>query len=410
MRALLLHVKPVALSLLLGTCGLLSGPLVAAPDLEVTKTVDNPTPSAGEPVQFTVRLRNNGDGISGQVEVIERLPTSMRIPTGTAAWTSAGVFESSTGIWTLPGVDRGETYTLVLPAVVVAVSPPPCIANVAATYGAYDGNPENDRSVAVIRQSTQVQCVDLVLTSIPSTGLIPCGTKRKLDFEFQLKNLGPDEAHGVYVDVSHEPVIAPNLRLEGTGCSGTRCVIATLPPGISVKFKLLSDGFQNTETRYLSLNLSTSSDDTDYATENNTLSFSRQIVPFEPCVIDQTPYCIACGGGGGGCFIATAAYGSPLEPHVRVLRDFRDRHLAHTAAGRALIAFYYRHSPPLARFIAAHPTARFTTRLALAPLVFALAFPLRVLAFLVLVLLSVVLWRYRASLRSAFGNAIRTRR
>ncbi len=30
---------------------------------------------------------------------------------------------------------------------------------------------------------------------------------------------------------------------------------------------------------------------------------------------------------GGGCFIATAANGSPIEPHVNILRDFLNRFL-----------------------------------------------------------------------------------
>ena len=75
------------------------------------------------------------------------------------------------------------------------------------------------------------------------------------------------------------------------------------------------------------------------------------------------------GGGGGGCFIATAAFGSYLEPQVKLLREFRDQCLLTNDLGSYFVEKYYQYSPPLAAFIGRHETLRSVVRTALYPLV-----------------------------------------
>jgi hypothetical protein len=74
-------------------------------------------------------------------------------------------------------------------------------------------------------------------------------------------------------------------------------------------------------------------------------------------------------GGSSGCFIATAAYGSKFEPHVKLLRDFRDKFLLNNALGKAFIRAYYTYSPPIADFISKHDHLRTVVRVSLLPVV-----------------------------------------
>ena len=75
------------------------------------------------------------------------------------------------------------------------------------------------------------------------------------------------------------------------------------------------------------------------------------------------------GGAAGGCFIATAAFGSYESGWVHVLRDFRDEVLLPTSLGHDLVEWYYAHSPPAAAWLTRHPWPRALVRGALVPVI-----------------------------------------
>ena len=68
---------------------------------------------------------------------------------------------------------------------------------------------------------------------------------------------------------------------------------------------------------------------------------------------------------GAGCFIATAAYGSPTAEQIDVLREFRDVVLLESTAGSQFVALYYKLSPPVADFISGSSFLRTLVRVLL---------------------------------------------
>jgi len=76
--------------------------------------------------------------------------------------------------------------------------------------------------------------------------------------------------------------------------------------------------------------------------------------------------------GGGGCLIATAAFGSELSPQVQFLREIRDNTVLQTESGSAFMVgfnqFYYSFSPAIADYERENLVFKEAVKLTLTPL------------------------------------------
>lgn len=70
------------------------------------------------------------------------------------------------------------------------------------------------------------------------------------------------------------------------------------------------------------------------------------------------------------CFVATAAFGSPMHESVAMLRKFRSEILMNYEWGRVFTKYYYQWGPPAAEVIAEHEILRTIARGILWPIVF----------------------------------------
>ena len=88
------------------------------------------------------------------------------------------------------------------------------------------------------------------------------------------------------------------------------------------------------------------------------------------CVVEKT-------SGGGGCLIATAAFGSELAPQVQFLREIRDNTVLNTQSGTSFMMgfnqFYYSFSPIIADWERENPVFKEAVKVTITPLLMSLS-------------------------------------
>jgi uncharacterized repeat protein (TIGR01451 family) len=388
-------------AVLAAACLLLPRLALAAPDVALRMDVVPQVPTPGQTVEITITATNLGGSDATDVAVKNTLPSGLAPAPGQAAFPSTGWYEPASGTWSVGTLAHGASAQLVLPVVVSATPQPACLVDAARASAPGDAVPVNDRAVAAVKHTVVDRCVDLHLES-PKLRPSGCGGTLFVFYEVTLVNEGPDDARDVAVDFSQSPTILPGVVFFGDACSGNRCLIPVVQAKARQLLQVGSDAFFNGSDRTVNLTVAATTSDVDYASDDD-----RRTDAFR---IEASPDCDDGDGYGvvlSGCFIATAAYGSPLEPHVEALRRFRDEHLRASAAGRAFIAWYYEYSPPVAAVIARHESLRWLTRAALTPLVYAIEFPGRALALAALLLGGGVIgWRRRPSNAARTGSGL----
>ena len=158
-------------------------------------------------------------------------------------------------------------------------------------------------------------------------------------------------------ETSHpEPIMAILTVSSTTGGAVTTPGEGTFSYPIGIEVNLVAEAVSGYQFTHWSGNVETFADVDDSTTT----------------IIMDSSYSIIANFGTPGflqCFIATAAYGTPMAEEIGILREFRDEYLLTSPVGKALVDLYYRVSPPMAEFITEHPSLKPIVRAGLLPAV-----------------------------------------
>ena len=153
-------------------------------DLELAKSVSDPTPNVGDTTSYTVTLTDNGPDAATNAQVTDLLPAGLSF---VSAAPSQGTYNPATGLWSVGTVNVGSPATLVVQATVTSPSPQ---TNTATITHSDQFDPNTANNTASVTQTPQQ--ADLALTKTTSDPTPNVGDI--VTYTVTLSNNGPDSA------------------------------------------------------------------------------------------------------------------------------------------------------------------------------------------------------------------------
>lgn len=166
-------------------------------DLELTKTVDDASPSVGENVEFTIDLFNAGPSLATSVTVVDLLPSGLSFVDSSA---SRGSYDSTTGIWTIGSLIDGASESLTVTALVDEPGGKTNIAQV-ATADQFDIDSTPGNGVPSEDDQAEVS-LDALLGDLALSKFVDNSTPRledEITFTVTVVNEGTAEMTGIAV-------------------------------------------------------------------------------------------------------------------------------------------------------------------------------------------------------------------
>ncbi len=344
-----------------------------------TRTLDNSgaeiiTAKTGDTISYETVVRNNSQAVATGLEVTAALSglinLQQSIPTP-AAVTTVNPAPPATVLWEIDTLQPAAEAMLVVDLDIPFAASGEQVRNGAQLTGSDAQALLGERGTSDIDIDDSIS---MSATTVDSTGstINNASISDSITYELVVRNEGGVDATGLEIVTT----LAENQRYLQAAAQPAPAFNAGPPATVTWNLGTLAPESDSTLNVELEINFGAGGLSLVNSTEITTsdASLVTGLTAESQITIDSDGVDLL-NGGSGNCFIATAAYGSYLEPEVMVLRAFRDKYLLTNEPGKVFVNWYYRHSPTFAARIAENEAARLVTRLLLSPIVYSVKYP-----------------------------------